>query len=248
MRGLAAGFVLLAAIAACASTTSGSGAAGATADPYTKECTQDTVADCQGKLCLTLEGNTEGKTGVCSASCTTDAQCTGGICLHIANGTIDQSLCFRSCQADGDCANGFACIQADTSGRKICLVHAVVAGTKCTESSECTEAKAVCTTTDSGKFCTGALDAPDVFQRECKSANDCPGLACLTLKPNKQQKAGLCTLACTGDGDCPNGICASSPFGKYCVSKCQQATDCDNGFVCLPPAGDLPAFCGVESN
>jgi hypothetical protein len=121
----------------------------------------------------------------------------------------------------------------------------------CSNDSECAEADARCIEVSGSKRCTGSLSNPTAFQTDCTldTASNCAGLLCLTLKPNEQDKAGICTLGCDGDGDCPGGACldATKTLGaKLCLRSCGTNADCSNGFVCILDAPSQRKFCLVK--
>jgi hypothetical protein len=209
---------------------------------------------CATGLCLTLKQNLQNKPGVCTQSCTGDPDCAGGRCVDlppgIGGGNITK-VCLAACAADSDCKNGFVC--TTSAQGNVCLVRNADSPTTCTQDSDCKEAKAQCISSQSSaaKACSKALDAPDVFERECTldTAESCPGLTCLTLKANAQNKSGICTMGCANDEDCPGGACIDFGVQKLCMGTCKTDPDCANGYVCVDdPDTTDKKFCFVKTN
>ncbi len=72
----------------------------------------------------------------------------------------------------------------------------------------------------------------------------CTGMSCLSLKTNKQGKAGICTTLCD-NAACPNNeVCEMLPgVGSLCAETCKGDNDCHDGFVCVPDgAGNQICF------
>ncbi len=73
---------------ACSATSAGAGA-------------------CPGLVCLGLNANQQGKSGLCTARCQSQADCgDGGVCVALTDGNI----CFSMCTSDADCGGGFVCV------------------------------------------------------------------------------------------------------------------------------------------
>lgn len=231
-RKLVSLFVAAVLVACSSSDDASSGGAAQT------EC--DAPTDCASSLCLTLKPNLQNKAGICTSQCTDDTQCSGGKCVDISQlspGTTTR-ICLASCALDRDCTNGFVCVGSESGN--VCLARTADTPLPCTEDSQCTEAKAQCITGASGaRACSHALDAADVFQRECtlETAGTCPGLACLTLKANAQKKSGICTMSCADDNDCPNAACVDAGTEKICLATCETDADCKNGYACTAEGG-----------
>ena len=106
--------------ATCVETgNAGKRCTGDLADPkaFETECT--VPDDCVGLVCITLVDNEEGKSGICSAHCATDADCPKGRCVSSKIG----DYCYSSCTSDDDCSSGFSCIPAQAgSDEKVCAV------------------------------------------------------------------------------------------------------------------------------
>jgi hypothetical protein len=229
------GFLVAALAIACSSSDDASSGTGT--DALYAECS--TPNECQSGLCLTLKQNLQNKTGLCTQSCNDDGGCAGGRCVDLPPGIGGGSItkvCLASCTTDTDCKNGFVC--TPSSEGNVCLVRASNdTPTSCTQDSDCKEAKAKCISSQNStaKACTHALDAPDIFERECSAdtVDACPGLTCLPLTANAQNKTGICTLACKQDADCPNASCVDFGTQKLCLGNCTTDTDCKNGYICV---------------
>jgi hypothetical protein len=121
-------------------------------------------------------------------------------------------------------------------------------GEACTIATDCAEPSAVCI---NGATCSGPIDG-QAFTTECAAggAADCAGLRCLGLAANKQNKTGLCSMACSTDADCggaPIGACVSLQGTPTCLKPCSSSSDCFSGFVCVPdPDQPSRSACLVE--
>lgn len=244
--------VVLCVICSCGGGSESSGPAGnGTVTSRTSllaECTGP--AQCEGLVCLTLKQNPQNKAGICTAPCADDSACAGGKCVDIPAtlGSGISRVCFASCATDADCGNGFVCVESGQG--PVCFVRSADGPTPCTTDADCTEPKAQCFSSSTGiKGCSRALDAPDVFERECseETIGDCPGFLCLTLNPNAQNKSGICSLDCADDTDCPGGACVAFGDRNICLASCTDDEDCANGFVCVPEGpGSTRQVCLVE--
>ena len=111
----------------------------------------------------------------------------------------------------------------------------------CAAKADCKEANAACLAIGNGssaRVCTGALDR-SAYLQECAgnatgAAAVCAGLACQALNPNRQGRAGICTLAgCASDADCGAGAhCFAQGAQPICLAGCTSAADCP-GFACV---------------
>ncbi len=72
-------------------------------------------------MCMGFVDNVEGKEGLCTMPCATDADCGADATCATLQG---RQLCLRVCAADTDCLNGYTCV-ADPAdpAEKACLVH-----------------------------------------------------------------------------------------------------------------------------
>lgn len=109
-------------------------------------------------------------------------------------------------------------------------------GFNCSKDGDCTAKLAQCVSDGSSQVCTGPLD-DHPFDRECEGATEaaaatCPGLVCVSLKPNVQQKKGICSSFCFDDTDCPGGRCILAVGYSLCFHACATNADCANGFLC----------------
>jgi hypothetical protein len=121
-------------------------------------------------------------------------------------------------------------------------------GAACKAATDCADPLATCRR---GDVCTGPIDAT-AFTTECASgtAETCAGLSCVVLKPNKQNKSGICSMPCSADADCLSGnaCVAFSTTQSVCLKTCSTAADC-NGFACVTdPADPSRKACLAEPN
>lgn len=118
-------------------------------------------------------------------------------------------------------------------------------GEPCTSSTECVADNATCI---DDTACSGPLRA-DSYEQECSEAtvDQCEGLYCITLRPNLQNAAGLCSLQCSGPWDCGEGATCYRLTDEIqaCLSDCTSNADCGGGFVCTQISEDSKA-CFVE--
>ena len=90
-------------------------------DALMTECDSTTVGACSGFECAVLNANAQGKKGICTLGCTSDASCGGaGLCITGAGGS---SVCLKACTTDTDCHNGFVCVKDAASGHSVCFVN-----------------------------------------------------------------------------------------------------------------------------
>jgi len=106
-------------------------------------------------------------------------------------------------------------------------------GEACVERDDCAEPSAVCR---KGNLCTGPIDSL-AYQIECTrdAPESCPGLVCIGLVANLENKTGICSLPCADDAECgDNAACvALSGSQSYCLHTCLTEADCENGFTCV---------------
>lgn len=104
----------------------------------------------------------------------------------------------------------------------------------------------------SGCFDTGQVFLPNGAQ--CggvtpEDAGQCEGAVCLSLQPNVQEMAGICSAFCYSDDDCtPHDHCISiQGQGPYCLRACVTDDDCFDAFVCrLPSIGSASKVCLID--
>lgn len=89
-------------------------------ESYEVECTQETVGECAGYVCLVLKSNLQKKTGICSARCGDAHDCgRGATCYRVG----EAAICLKDCEQDADCANGFSCVPVGANGERACFVE-----------------------------------------------------------------------------------------------------------------------------
>lgn len=118
-------------------------------------------------------------------------------------------------------------------------------GEACVDNAGCADPAAVCR---KGNLCTGPIDAL-AFQLECvrEAPEACPGLVCIGLVDNLQDKTGICSLPCSDDAECGvNAACvALTAAQSYCLHTCATDPDCQNGFACVDDPGGRGKACLV---
>jgi hypothetical protein len=92
--------------------------------PTGAECDGLTPTDadvCDGGICLGLAANKQNMAGFCSASCSSDANCTPhDHCVSFPN---QGNFCLRACKVDDDCYDAFICVlPSQGAPYRVCLV------------------------------------------------------------------------------------------------------------------------------
>jgi len=109
--------------AICINGTTCSGTIDAAA--FSTECASGGAEGCAGLRCIGFKDNKQSKTGICSMSCATDADCGGapnGVCVTLAANLT----CLKPCTSSADCLNGFVCVPDPVdASRSACLVEAL---------------------------------------------------------------------------------------------------------------------------
>lgn len=122
----------------------------------------------------------------------------------------------------------------------------------CEIGDECGEDSARCFTRTSGEgVCSGVLRG-ESYELDCSrpTVENCPGLVCIELNDNLQNKTGICSALCDEDADCGEGgrcIDFEGDVGKRCLSKCASDEECSNGFICLNETGMTSGACLVRT-
>ena len=87
--------------------------------------------------------------------------------------------------------------------------------------------------------------------RECEAsqagAASCAGMACLMLRPNQQNKTGICSQRCAATSDCiAGGQCVTvGTIGSICLVPCTSNAECVDGFACVSGGAGV-SFCLVD--
>jgi hypothetical protein len=215
-----------------------------------QNCPAPMVCDTTTNQCVLPSSQDAGSTG-----CTSDEQCTTGICATTTElGPGQQSVCTQPCCTSADCAAGFVCYGAGTGGN-YCLAATSLgrpaqpgtsgAGASCTRPADCRSG--VC----SGGKCEDTC---------CSDANCANGTSCAVTS-----FSGATTFACvpppgtttayhscSSNSDCASGYCQTYDTGlgtaSYCVPSCCSSKTCGsiigNPMLCyddyLPPATSGP--------
>ena len=82
------------------------------------------AATCLGSVCLTLQANSQGKTGLCSEKCDVQgATCQyRGLCTAVPQ--LNANYCQYVCNDDSFCVDGFVCVKNAGAAQGICSVTA----------------------------------------------------------------------------------------------------------------------------
>jgi hypothetical protein len=112
MNRLRSGSTLSALLCCVALASCGKGGVG-------QECSMG--EDCASGMCLTLNANQQGKKGICTSACDSNAdQCASDqTCMATQQG----GLCLQSCRDHSDCSDGFVCIRDVNTSLTVCLVN-----------------------------------------------------------------------------------------------------------------------------
>jgi hypothetical protein len=71
----------------------------------------------------------------------------------------------------------------------------------------------------------------DVVGGACGSSGECAGgSSCLTAS---MYPAGMCTVDCETQADCPDGTVCVTESGGTCLLGCNEAGDCREGYGCI---------------
>ncbi len=212
------------------------------------ECEEDT--DCVSGLCAS---------GLCSADCTTHADCPDTLyCGDSGDGDgstvcladdCSSGVCLRWCLGHDDCAEGTYCVETESDGLRCAITPADdgpgTLGHSCAEES-CTSPN-VCISRFDGDmeaYCT----------RECAVTTDCaPGFVCQADASGTDRclKRSFCDT-CLFDGQCgyANEKCVSAdPAVSSGAAYCSTTCDFDaNDPGCPPDSECLEASFCVESS
>ncbi len=212
----------------------------------TREC-NPSAPDCPGgDACAPYQDMAD--LGVClptsqyalGHSCSSAYECSSGLCYPNPDDT--DRFCRQSCQVSkADCPSGFTCLSYTGIDYGGCLPNALVGptpgqvGDACTAHADC--ASGVCGDGTCRKAC--ASDASCGAGLVCKSFSGKKGCATGSVTPTGKADGA----ACTADGDCTSGLCATLPGTAYayCRSACLPGGACPAGTTCVlyddPTAG-----------
>lgn len=153
--------------------------------------------DCSTKRCAAGQSCSAGNcvaiaAGASGASCTSDGECTAGVCLKSA---IGPGVCAAPCANDAACAGGEECLFPFNGRSGYCVPTSFPA---CARDADCAAVQAglVCTLWDFGgalfPACTSATGGAQVGSG-CGSGLDCRTGLCAS---------NVCTAPCLDGGDC----------------------------------------------
>jgi MYXO-CTERM domain-containing protein len=173
------------------------------------------------------------------ASCTNQANCTGGTVCEAPVGT-NQRICTKDCTAAGQaCPNGFSC-QPSTAGFA-CLPGSTTSDlcTFCANGSACSTGLCVFEPSNGMRWCSS----------NCTTDAQCgAGFTCKTASfGNYCSPNAMCASQCTGAAQCPVGFdCKMGtclPTGKI-GDRCEISGACNKCGTCVQDINDPSvAFC-----
>ncbi|MEZ4230740.1 MAG: hypothetical protein R3B89_16305 [Polyangiaceae bacterium] len=91
-----------------------------TSEALETECSEGNADICAGFACLVLNANAQGKTGLCTYKCESNADCGQGVCVELSGAG---KVCLSPCQDSSDCSNGFVCVADPGGSGSACLVE-----------------------------------------------------------------------------------------------------------------------------
>ena len=166
-------------------------------------------------------------------ACTSDATCPQGkVCLLAPGAT--EGECRAQCRVDAECPVAALCVtQAD--GRNRCQAGCTT-NAGCPLDQRCNATSHLC----EGPVVNGA--------QLCQATSACG--SCQLCSPQQQCVAATAGFpycqACTGNTDCPGGLCLQLADGMACARPCGAGQECPSGFACLGYGGVL-ADGGINS-
>ena len=204
-----------------------------------KECGDD----CCGGSCGQCAGNEQCVDGTCEADlgkfgdpCQVGAQCESGLCIAYEGGKI----CTIVCGGDGDCPNGYSCQAVGAGGLQVCLPAPDLGefGDPCSVGAECESG--LCIAYEGGKICTivcgGDGDCPNGYT--CQAVGGAGLMVCLPA-PDPGKFGDPCLVG----ADCESGLCIAYEGGKMCTTACGGNGDCPDGYTCQAVGGGGVKVC-----
>jgi len=203
--------------------------AGTVCDARDRVCVSDcgADADCEpGFRCVDRACEPE-------SACASDAQCPQGKVCLLAPGTTEGE-CRAQCRVDAECPVGTLCaVQADGRSRcqSGCTTHA-----GCSLDQRCNSTTRQCEGPSAGGV------------QVCQATSACG--TCQLCSPLQQCVSASAAFPycqpCSGNTDCPGGVCLQLSDGMTCARPCGAGQECPSGFVCLGYGG-VQADGGVDS-
>jgi hypothetical protein len=207
-----------------------------------KGCTNDD--ECAPGMCLTAfaasgGGMMEAPGGYCSSGCMTNAECgTGGTCSGAFAGFggigAMAGRCLKGCGMDADCREGYRCVTA--------LGMSVTSGAQ-DPTGGLLGASGCEPIPETQKLADGVVGTP------CDKHSDCGDGRCQRGGAMGEYPGGYCTGACLVDADCgASGVCTppTAAGAGSCSLRCEQDTDCRDGYRCRTVSGQLQCVAGAE--
>lgn len=203
-------------------------------------------------LLATLVGGCGPLPGELGATCTTDSECTGGICLlDVTGGYCSQDCTATACESGAVCvarssgkggaAQGGSCNAASVCLRACAADFDCRQGTACASVGGAKACVAACTTDadcGGGQTCAAGLcQGKGQVGAKCSSDSQCGDLQCETTFID-----GMCTQPCVARTGAEPGSAQACPTGSQCVSvgesqglcmaSCNADADCRAGYSC----------------
>ncbi len=207
--------------------------------PAPKKC------DPQTQQCVLPSSQDAGTTG-----CTSNEQCTTGICATSTELPGQQPVCTQPCCVSNDCPTGYVCYGAGTGGN-YCVAPASAsrtalgenaAGQACSGNGDCRSG--VCTANKCEDTCCNASNCTNGTSCAVTAFQGNTTFACVPPPGNT-----AANHTCNSNSDCASGYCQSYTTGfgstvSLCIPSCCSSNDCGtyglNQFLCyddyIPPA------------
>ncbi len=229
-----------------------------------------------------------GDAGFCEP-CTSDAQCagTGSRCLRYPDGS---GYCGTACGSDAECDGGTCetisdgsrqCVRRDSSGAPDCNAAGgepapdpapdpgpddgadpgtgdggCTGDADCAAGERCDPTSGACVPVPRGMLgdacasneqcasgiCAVDVEADDSFCTQlCSDAEPCPtGFECAGVEGGSRAcrpMVGGLGDACSAPSDCLSGLCAEDGAGTFCTRECAGVGSCPMGFDCVGAEG-----------
>jgi hypothetical protein len=104
-------------VQAAVTSPDGGPGGGSSGGAFGGQCSES--QECASLVCLRFTSNAEGATGICSALCSTGAECgRGGACIPVPS--LDGGACFPGCSGAAGCSGGLPCIWSPSLDAGVC--------------------------------------------------------------------------------------------------------------------------------
>lgn len=224
-----------------------------TAERFCAMCTRQIVT---ALLLLTLaacsSADSTPATVAVGQACTSDTNCSSGLCIREAQSGTSVSWtggsCSQSCGTSTACPEGAECVTF-SDGTSFCLTKCA-AGGDCRTAYVCSGAVAACLPDCRLGFSCGASLTCDQSTGNCVVAAgtravgenctlnaECQSSLCTpeqSTTSGKQWAGGYCTQQCSTTTACPaSATCITYADGSsYCAGSCAVNSDCRTDYVC----------------